>query len=157
MNKKGFTLIELMVAVSIMAILATLGLMMFTKVQSTARDARRKQDLNSLKSALELYYTRNSIYPPGAGTTTYHSNTGSEWTTGGFYSEMVASTPNYINVLPNDPLCKTPASSCDYYYVYYSDGYTYKITARLENSLDSVSLCTFSGGSFSPFCYEVTN
>lgn len=52
-NKKGFTLIELMVAIAIVAILAVVGLVIFGNVQRQARDARRTQDINAIALALE--------------------------------------------------------------------------------------------------------
>lgn len=54
MNKKGFTLVELLVAVAIIAILATIGLTIFSTSQRDARDARRRADINSIAGALEV-------------------------------------------------------------------------------------------------------
>lgn len=56
-SRKGFTLIELMVAISIVAILATIGIIMFSGAQGSARDAKRKGDLDDLKKAMYLYQT----------------------------------------------------------------------------------------------------
>ena len=55
-NKKGFTLIELMVAIAIVAILATIGIAFFTNSQKTAMDGKRKSDVNALSQALENKY-----------------------------------------------------------------------------------------------------
>lgn len=52
-SQLGFTLIELMVAISIVAILSIVGIVVYTNVQKTARDSRRSQDLNSIANALE--------------------------------------------------------------------------------------------------------
>ena len=84
MNKKGFTLIELMIAISIVAILATIGIISYQKTQSIGRDHRRKQDLKAMQVALELYFQKNGMYPPGSnGSCTdaaYQSNA-SSWDT----------------------------------------------------------------------------
>ncbi len=53
---KGFTLIELMVAISIIAVLSTIGMVAYSKVQLLGRDARRKQDLRAIAQALEIFY-----------------------------------------------------------------------------------------------------
>jgi prepilin-type N-terminal cleavage/methylation domain-containing protein len=54
---RGFTLIELMVAISIVAILAAIGMVMYGSAQATARDAKRKGDLEDIKKAMYLITT----------------------------------------------------------------------------------------------------
>ena len=56
-NKKfGFTLVELLVVMAIMAILTVVVTSSFKTVQIKARDSRRKNDLSSLSKALTMYY-----------------------------------------------------------------------------------------------------
>lgn len=52
-REKGFTLIELMVAIAIVAILAVVGLVVYGDVQKKARDARRTQDIRAIAEAME--------------------------------------------------------------------------------------------------------
>ena len=61
--KKGFTLIELMIAVTIIAILAVTGYTTFAQSQLRGRDIKRKQDLVAIAAALETYYQQNRHYP----------------------------------------------------------------------------------------------
>lgn len=64
-NPSGFTLIELMVVISIIAILSVIGVTMFNNVQKNARDSVRKQDIDSIAKALEVNYDLNtSKYVP---------------------------------------------------------------------------------------------
>lgn len=56
MKKSGFTLVELLVVVSIISILAVVGLVIFFGTQSRARDATRKSDLKTISEALELSF-----------------------------------------------------------------------------------------------------
>ena len=62
---RGFTLIELLVVISIIGILATLLIANIGGVRERARDARRKNDLNQIQKALEMYKNDQSIpiYP----------------------------------------------------------------------------------------------
>ena len=51
-SQSGFSLIELMVVVSIMAILAVIGLGGFSNAQKKARDSRRKADIKTIQNAM---------------------------------------------------------------------------------------------------------
>lgn len=62
-NKKGFSLIELLVVISIIAVLSAVLVANFMGMRERARDAQKIQDLNATKSALRLYYNDNQEYP----------------------------------------------------------------------------------------------
>ena len=53
----GFTLVELLVVVAIIAVLSVVGITVFGGVQKNARDARRKADIDSISKALEANYS----------------------------------------------------------------------------------------------------
>lgn len=55
-NPSGFTLVELLVVVSIIAILSVIGLAVFTGVQKGARNARRQSDIDAISKTLETHY-----------------------------------------------------------------------------------------------------
>jgi len=64
MNKKGFTLFELLVVISIVGVLVGLVTISFSSAQKRARDARRRDDLQALQKALEQYYALSGgTYP----------------------------------------------------------------------------------------------
>lgn len=56
MKQQGFTLVELLVTVAIIAILAVVGLTVFSGAQNRARDAKIRQDVQSIANALEANY-----------------------------------------------------------------------------------------------------
>ncbi len=55
-NNFGFTLIELLVSITIVAILAGIGVSVYSGAQATARDSKRKLDINTIADSMELYY-----------------------------------------------------------------------------------------------------
>jgi len=63
---KGFTLIELIVVIAIIAILLGIVSVSYTTAQKQGRDSRRKQDLKDAQNALEQYYAENTQYPTGS-------------------------------------------------------------------------------------------
>ncbi len=62
-KNKGFSLIELLVVISIIGVLTTVLVMNFVGSRERARDAQTIQNLNSLKNALRMYYNDNQSYP----------------------------------------------------------------------------------------------
>jgi len=54
--KKAFTLVELLVVISIMAILTIVTVSQFRTARKRANDVARKGDLNSVAKALQLYF-----------------------------------------------------------------------------------------------------
>jgi prepilin-type N-terminal cleavage/methylation domain-containing protein len=84
-NNKGFTLVELLVVISIIGVLSAVLMMNLVGARERSRDAQKIQDLNSLKSALRMYYNDYQAYPsPGATNCTNCLNTaiGSSYLTG---------------------------------------------------------------------------
>lgn len=62
-TQKGFTIIELLIVIAIIAILAGLVLTNFQGAQARARDTHRVTDMNSLHSHLEVYFNEHGAYP----------------------------------------------------------------------------------------------
>jgi general secretion pathway protein G len=91
-NQKGFSLLELLVVISIIVILITIGLTSFTTAQKKGRDAKRKSDIKEVQTALEQYYSVCSFgYPTPAGST--------------FYTSIICTSPSVavMPTVPSDP------------------------------------------------------
>lgn len=66
MDKRAFTLIELLIVVAIIGILAAIAIPNFLQAQVRAKVARVKSDFRTLATGLELYYVDTNKYPFGA-------------------------------------------------------------------------------------------
>ena len=64
MNKKGFTLIELMIVVAIIGILAAIAIPKFADLINKAKEGSTKGALSTVRSALQVYYGDNEGWFP---------------------------------------------------------------------------------------------
>ncbi|MCX6792389.1 MAG: prepilin-type N-terminal cleavage/methylation domain-containing protein [Candidatus Gottesmanbacteria bacterium] len=97
-TRKGFTLIEILVAASIIAVLSVVGVTSYTSINKRSRDARRKSDLEQIRSALEMYRVDNGHYPCNStGWVSHDYTTNPE---AGVYKVL---EPDYMTTVPKDP------------------------------------------------------
>lgn len=68
MNKRGFTLVELLVVIAVLGILASMVLAALGSARARARDVSRKNDLSQIRTALEQYNSDRGNYPSTAMT-----------------------------------------------------------------------------------------
>ena len=61
-NRKGFTLIELMIVIAIIGILAAIAIPQFTAYRDRAYNSAAKSDLRNLTGAQEAYYVEMGSY-----------------------------------------------------------------------------------------------
>lgn len=59
----GFTFVELLVTISIVAVLSTIAMVSYQQAGRNARNSRRKADLEMVRQALVLYRTDQATYP----------------------------------------------------------------------------------------------
>lgn len=67
MNRRAFTLIELLIVVAIIAILAAIAVPNFLEAQTRAKVSRVRADLRTVATALEAYHVDWNRYPPNDG------------------------------------------------------------------------------------------
>src|SRR3989338_10013359 len=94
--KFGFTLMELLVVISIIAILITVGLTSFSTAQKKARDTKRKSDIKEVQTSLEQYFSIcGNNYPTPTGT---------------FLAPVICPDPSLaiMPTMPSDPRGTTP-------------------------------------------------
>jgi general secretion pathway protein G len=129
----GYTLIELLVVISIIAILSSLAMVAYQASRKSARDGRRKADLEQIRSALEMYRSDKGSYPTSL-------------TAGGSIGVYMT--------FPGDPLTNqlysyTPSLDVN------NSAVSYSLCAALETSSGSTS-CSNCGSGIS-CTYQVRN
>lgn len=108
--KKAFTLIELIVTITIIAVLSLVAVVSFSGAQKKARDGRRVQDVGKIQMALEMARQVGKTYPP----------TGTNL------------VPTYLQVWPVGP-----KGVGDTYIYSRPTPYTYTLSARLEDAANN--------------------
>lgn len=110
-SQSGFTLVELLVVIVVLAIIVTITVMAYINIQADSRDSKRLTDADSIVKNLQLYAVRNGRY------FTHLSGNG-DWETshednpGDFLTPLV--DQGFMNEVPVDPTNSNP-----YYYAYY--------------------------------------
>lgn len=99
---KGFTLIEILVTITIIAILSTVGLVAYSAVVKQGKDSRRQSDLRSVQSALEQYFADQLFYPSSTDLNALFSSGGSFTSSTGNPSPP-ANVKTYLRSMPADP------------------------------------------------------
>lgn len=141
MERKGFTLIEILIVVAIIAILASIVLVGLGPTQQSGRDARRVSDLHETQNALELYYSKCGYYPGTAtgGVCAVTATAGYGTFTAGAYTNMALALTSAgigVNTIPLDP-----TNAGVHIYRFRTNGTsasTYVLSAVLENTNNAI-------------------
>lgn len=114
-RKYGFTLIEIVVVIAIIALLFAAGVTSYAKIRVNSRDSIRKSDLTAIRSALEQY--RNIV--------------------GSYPATLPTLTPDYLPTAPTDPRV-----ACGYTYSAISSNTQYQLCTDFE--YDGTYSCAIS-------------
>ena len=113
---KGFTLVELIIVISVIAILIGIALPRMRGMIDEGNTAKAGSELRALQAAVESYYVHNSkVYPPA----------GSSWE-----DLLAAVKPALVSSSPKDPFNNTAGTQYQYvkevtqgkYYIIWSVG-----------------------------------
>lgn len=94
-QRNGFTLIEILVASVVLAVLASVAIISYSSVTKRSRDSKRRSDLEQMRTALEMYRADYNMYPP--------VNV-SGWDTAANLAAYLVTDPyDYMPSIPSDP------------------------------------------------------
>lgn len=126
-NKQAFTLVELIVVITIIAILWTIAFISLHWYSKSSRDSVRISDVSSMKTSLELFQLNSWKYPlPDNGAEVSYS-WDLLWTQWYFWENVVSQLSRNFNKIPKDPL-----TDREYIYSVSNNKNEYEILALLE-------------------------
>jgi prepilin-type N-terminal cleavage/methylation domain-containing protein len=111
-KQKGFTIVELLIVIVIIAILAAVTVIAFNGVQARARDSQRMSDIKSINKAVKFYIVDNGHAPDFNGNCAVemgpdNSCYSNDMNGGNSWSALQTALTPYIKTLPVDP-CGEP-------------------------------------------------
>jgi prepilin-type N-terminal cleavage/methylation domain-containing protein len=129
MKKKGFTIVEMLIVLAIVALLVSFVMGLTDDSKKRSRDSRREEDIKEIQNALGLYVVDNHKYPVCGRQVIKRDGTDC--------LSQALITSNYISSSPTDPLGKDIGdcgAADSHVYCYTSDGFGYTLEYALETN-----------------------
>jgi prepilin-type N-terminal cleavage/methylation domain-containing protein len=123
-SRKGFTILELLIVIAVIAILVGIALPRFKGMKDEGNYAKAKGELRSLQTAAESYRIHHSGYPADLTTAT-----------------LSAASPQILAVAPKDAF----DTANDYTYFVSTNGLYYIIASKGPGGTTTISAITDAG------------
>ena len=127
-SNKGFTLVEIMIVVAIIALLAAIAIPNLLRAKISANDALAKSTLRSLSTASETFATANTGNYPGD------------------IASLTGATPPYIN----KAYCASTVSGFTYTCGFAAGSYTFTATPVTVGTSGTTTFTISTGGVLTP-------
>ncbi|MFK7780405.1 MAG: prepilin-type N-terminal cleavage/methylation domain-containing protein, partial [Candidatus Gracilibacteria bacterium] len=129
-QNKAFTLVELIVVITIIAILGTIAFVSLQGYSASSRNSVRVSDVSNMKTSLELFHLNAGKYPLPDNFETITYETMDLWYQGDFGDAVVSQLSRNLNKAPTDPL-----SDKKYIYSVSNNKNEFQILNLLESDL----------------------
>jgi len=131
-DKWAFTLVELIVVITILAILWTIAFISLQGYSSQARDSKRLSDIQNIKKSLELFSLNTWKYPEPDDFVTVSYDTQDLWYQWTIGNQVSVNLSRNLNEKPTDPLTES-----EYTYSRTYGGNEYELLSIYESDLVS--------------------
>lgn len=128
MKNQAFTLVELIVVITILAILSTIWFVSYSWFLWISRDSKRLYDIKSIENTMELNFLKTAEYPNPDDFQIASYNSTTLWKQWTFWDDALSFISKSMTELPIDPLYKT-----QYIYSVTSDNQRYELMFVTEN------------------------
>lgn len=145
----GFTIVELLIVIVVIAILAAISIVAYNGIQTRARDSQRSSDISAIVKGLELYYIDKGSYPTVGGSTSPGMNSGWATTADASWQNLVNALKPYASNLGADPTSTAGVWNAFNYSYYYNingsycntaSGQMFILTYKFENTTQKNTL-----------------
>ena len=134
-TNKGFTIVELLIVIVVIAILAAISVVAYNGIQERARLSRYQTELGAVNKAIQLYYVDNGRYSVCGGD--------SEWCGWDQAANFVPGiSPKYMAKQPQLPESNVTEDT----YLYMSGGTTYCLIRYRSEAAGGLSVIEKAGG-----------
>ncbi len=124
--RAGFTLIEILIVVTIIGLLASVVLVGLAPARKRGNDARRIADLKEVQNALEIYYNKCGHYPGDETCAAPQAGTAVPWNN---LKDVLLKAGIGVNQVPDDP-----TNGRTYQYATNDGGTGYVLAATFEDA-----------------------
>jgi len=133
-TKNAFTLVELIVVITILAILWTIAFISLQWYSAQARDTTRVSDIQNIKKSLELFSLNTWKYPIPDTPSTVSYGTQDLWYQWTIWNDVTTNLSRNLNKKPTDPLTES-----EYIYSTISSQTQYELLSIYESDLVSMT------------------
>ena len=124
-KERGFTIVELLIVIVVIAILAAIVIVAYTGIQDRARYTQKRSDIETLQKLVESYAAQNGQYPVTVGWN-YQRRDGNNFIPG-IVPEFAATLPQVTD--------GPTGSAYNNTYIYTSNGTNYKLMRLYQSSI----------------------
>lgn len=129
--KRGFTIVELIIVIAVIAILATITAVSYNSVREGAALAKVNTDLAAINDGIKIFKAKKGYYPYSPGEIMSCDN----------HADFADIVGEYMDKVPEAP-CKTWDWGTSDSWLYASDGDNYKLimydSDRFKNAKDQI-------------------
>jgi prepilin-type N-terminal cleavage/methylation domain-containing protein len=136
-KQKGFTIVELLIVVVVIAILATITIVSFNGIQARARDTNRIENVQAIAKAIELYKVDKGQYPAISDAYSAESTCGSQTENWGHCDRWKLLSDEITPYMRLDPTSLSAVTT---------GNYSYRYTSQSGDNFQSYGMLVFLEG-----------